>query len=72
MTIDEPLLAAIDQLIAELQTTRSAFIRAALHAALRRHQIRRQEEQHAEGYAKHPLQLDEIEAWRDAQVWDAE
>ncbi len=72
MTIDEPLLADIDHLIAELQTTRSAFIRAALQAALRQHQIRRLEQQHAAGYTKHPIQPGEFDTWQDEQVWGAE
>ncbi len=36
MTIDEPLFTEVDRVISELYTTRSAFIRAALEAALRR------------------------------------
>lgn len=72
MTIDEPLLADIDALIAELQTTRSAFIRAALHAALRQHQIQRREHQHAQGYARHPLPPHDVSEWQDEQAWGTE
>jgi metal-responsive CopG/Arc/MetJ family transcriptional regulator len=54
MTIDEPLLNEVDRVIAELHTTRSAFIREALEAALRRHDIRKLEQQHAQGYSQHP------------------
>jgi hypothetical protein len=39
MTIDEPLLAKVDQAIKELEMTRSAFIREALELALRHYQI---------------------------------
>ena len=39
MTIDEPLLAEVDQAIKALNTTRSAFIRQALQLALQRYKI---------------------------------
>jgi metal-responsive CopG/Arc/MetJ family transcriptional regulator len=37
MTIDEPFLAEVDQMIQTLNTTRSAFVRQALELALQRH-----------------------------------
>lgn len=37
MTIEDELLEQVDQLITELDTTRSAFIRGALQAALKKH-----------------------------------
>jgi metal-responsive CopG/Arc/MetJ family transcriptional regulator len=49
MTIDEPLLDEVDEVIHDLKTTRSAFIRKALQLALRQHAISKLEEQHAEG-----------------------
>ena len=72
MTIDEPLLTEVDRTIAELHTTRSAFIRGALEAALRQHDIRKQEYQHAHGYAQYPITPDEFEVWTDEQHWGAE
>jgi metal-responsive CopG/Arc/MetJ family transcriptional regulator len=72
MTIDEPLLTEVDRTIAELQTTRSAFIREALEAALRRHDIRKLEQQHAQGYARHPLTPGEFDEWTDEQHWGVE
>lgn len=72
MTIDEPLLSEVDRTIAELQTTRSAFIREALEAALRRHDIRKLEQQHARGYAQHPVTPDEFDVWADEQQWGGE
>jgi metal-responsive CopG/Arc/MetJ family transcriptional regulator len=41
MPIDEALLIEADRVILELHTTRSAFIREALEAALRQHAIRK-------------------------------
>jgi Arc/MetJ family transcription regulator len=72
MTIDEPLLAEVDRVIGELHTTRSAFIREALEAALRRHAIRKLEQQHAQGYAQHPVKPGEFDMWTDEQHWGAE
>lgn len=72
MTIDEPLLREVDRTIAELQTTRSAFIREALEAALRRHDILKLEQQHAQGYKQHPVTADEFDVWTDEQHWGAE
>lgn len=72
MTIDEPLLMEVDRTIAELHTTRSAFIREALGMALRRHDIRKLEHQHAQGYAQHPVTPDEFDVWTDEQQWGVE
>ena len=71
MTIDEPLLAEVDQLIQALNTTRSAFIREALELALRRHRIAKMEGKHAEGYARYPVEPGEFDVWEDEQAWGA-
>jgi metal-responsive CopG/Arc/MetJ family transcriptional regulator len=72
MTIDEPLLEEVDRLTEILETTRSAFIRDALQAAIRKHRIAVLEEQHAQAYALHPQQPDEVGIWLPEQVWDEE
>jgi metal-responsive CopG/Arc/MetJ family transcriptional regulator len=69
MTIDEPLLDEVDQVIHDLKTTRSAFIRKALQLALRQHAISKLEEQHAEGYARHPVAPGEFDIWESEQAW---
>jgi metal-responsive CopG/Arc/MetJ family transcriptional regulator len=61
MTIDEDLLADVDRVIAELRTTRSAFIRSALSLALRQHRVQLLERRHAEGYARGPVAPGEFE-----------
>jgi metal-responsive CopG/Arc/MetJ family transcriptional regulator len=71
MTIDEPLLTEVDQLIQALKTTRSAFIREALELALRRHAISEMESKHAEGYARYPVEPGEFDVWEDEQAWGA-
>lgn len=72
MTIDEELLADVDRVSAVLRTTRSAFIRTALHNALRQHRIRTLEHLQATGYAQHPVQPGEFDIWQDEQVWAPE
>jgi metal-responsive CopG/Arc/MetJ family transcriptional regulator len=69
MTLDEELVEAVDQEVATLGTTRSAFARDALREALRRHHLRRLEEQHRQGYEQAPVQAGEFDVWEDEQVW---
>ncbi len=69
MTIDESLLAEVDQLIESLDTTRSAFIREALQLALQRHKIKELERNQAEGYARYPVEPGEFDIWMDEQAW---
>lgn len=71
MTIDEPLLTEVDQLIQTLEMTRSAFIREALELALKWHEIADMEAKHAKGYARHPVEPGEFDVWEDEQVWGA-
>jgi metal-responsive CopG/Arc/MetJ family transcriptional regulator len=72
MTIDEALLHAVDQVTTELHTTRSAFIREALEAALRRHTVQKLEQQHAQGYLQQPVEPGEFDVWADEQHWGTE
>ncbi len=69
MTLDESLLAEVDHATEDLNTTRSAFIRSALRLALRRHIKAKLEQQHAEGYARHPVRPGEFDVWEDEQAW---
>ena len=69
MTIDEALLSEVNQAIEDLNTTRSAFIREALHLALRQYKIRQLEEKQALGYASHPVEPGEFDIWESEQAW---
>jgi len=71
MTVDESLLAEVDEVTEALHTTRSAFIRAALRLALLRYEIARMEQQHAAGYARHPVEQGEFDVWETEQPWGA-
>jgi metal-responsive CopG/Arc/MetJ family transcriptional regulator len=69
MTIDESLLAEVDEATVLLHATRSAFIRDALRLALRRYEIARMEQQHAEGYARVPVEIGEFDVWETEHAW---
>jgi hypothetical protein len=69
MTIDDDLLTEVDQVTQTLQTTRSAFIRSALQLALRHYEVLQKEQQHAQGYARHPIAPDEFGIWLGEQSW---
>jgi CopG family transcriptional regulator / antitoxin EndoAI len=72
ITIDESLLKDVDRIVVALHTTRSAFIREALVAALRRQAIAELEHRHAQGYAEHPVEPGEFDVWESEQSWGAE
>ena len=69
MTIDEPLLKNVDKMTRARKTTRSAFIRNALEAEIRRQQIREEESRHAAGYAAKPVIRGESDTWLGEQDW---
>jgi metal-responsive CopG/Arc/MetJ family transcriptional regulator len=69
VTIDEALLAEVDQVARSLNTTRSAFVRDALHLALRRHTIAQMERRHAQGYAAHPVTPGEFDPREPELDW---
>jgi|WetSurMetagenome_2_1015567.scaffolds.fasta_scaffold486803_1 Arc/MetJ-type ribon-helix-helix transcriptional regulator len=63
MTVDESLLAEMDRATADLNTSRSACIRAALRLALQQHLISKLEKEQADGYARHPVTTEEFGVW---------
>jgi metal-responsive CopG/Arc/MetJ family transcriptional regulator len=69
MTIDERLLKLVDKMSRAGKTTRSAFIRDALEAKIRRERTREYEIRHAEGYAQKPAAPGEFEVWLNEQDW---
>jgi CopG family transcriptional regulator / antitoxin EndoAI len=71
MTIDERLLKLVDQLSRARKTTRSAFIRDALEAQIRRDRILDAEIRHAQGYALKPVTPNEFDVWFSEQDWGA-
>jgi metal-responsive CopG/Arc/MetJ family transcriptional regulator len=71
MTIDDGLLKLVDKMSRARRTTRSAFIREALKAEIRRQRIREEEMRHAEGYARQPVLTGEFDVWLNEQDWGA-
>lgn len=69
MTIDEPLLKAVDKASRGRKTSRSAFIRDAVEAALRRQAMEALEARHAEGYRRQPIKSGEFDHWLGEQDW---
>jgi antitoxin component of RelBE/YafQ-DinJ toxin-antitoxin module len=70
LSIDESLLAEVQQATAALQMTPSDFIKVALERAVQQREIIAKERQHAEAYSNHPQRLEEIAEWQDEQCWD--
>jgi metal-responsive CopG/Arc/MetJ family transcriptional regulator len=71
MTIDERLLKLVDKLRRARKTSRSAFIRDALEAEIRRQRIREDEIRHGEGYTRQPVTRGEFDVWLNEQDWGA-
>ena len=69
MTLDEDLVTAVDRAVKRLGTTRSAFTRDALRAALREVRARALEKNQRDGYAKAPVRKGEFDGWESEQVW---
>jgi len=70
LTIDESLLAEIDDATRALSMTRADFVRTALERALGQREIIALERQHARGYAQHPPTPGELDEWEAEQVWE--
>ena len=69
MTLDEALVRDVDKVAKKLGTTRSAFARAALRAALARVASEEEERRHRSGYERKPVRPGEFSDWEDEQVW---
>ena len=69
MTIDDRLLKLVDKMRRAQKTSRSAFIRVALEAEIRRQRVREEEGRHLEGYARKPVRPGEFDVWSSEQDW---
>jgi len=72
MTLEEDLVAAVDRLARRLKTTRSAFARDALRAALAHHRVKELEAKHRLGYKRHAVKKGEFDIWEAEQRWGDE
>jgi antitoxin component of RelBE/YafQ-DinJ toxin-antitoxin module len=69
LTIDESLLAEVQQATHVLQMTASDFMKVALERALQQREIIAKERQHAQAYLAQPQGNEEIAEWQDEQEW---
>ncbi|MBI2216054.1 MAG: ribbon-helix-helix protein, CopG family [Candidatus Rokubacteria bacterium] len=69
MTLDEELVAQVDRAARRLGTTRSAFARDALRAALARLRVTELERKHRDGYARKPVREGEFSIPESERVW---
>jgi antitoxin component of RelBE/YafQ-DinJ toxin-antitoxin module len=70
LSIDDSLLAEVQQATNALQMTRSDFFKLALERALRQRKIIELEIRDAKAYAEKPQTVAEIEEWQGEQYWD--
>lgn len=68
MTLDDSLVEEVDRAAQALGTTRSAFTRDALRAALALRQEQELERKHQAGYERKPVQPGEFSDWEDEQA----
>lgn len=69
MTLDDELVANVDQVVKKLKTTRSAFARKALKSAIKQVNINLLEQKHKKGYGHHPADKTEFSLWESEQEW---
>lgn len=69
MTLDEDLIKKVDKVTKKLGTTRSAFTRNALRAAIERIREKEIEHKHRDGYKRKPVKNGEFSDWENEQVW---
>lgn len=67
--VDESLIAEVDRVSRSLAMTRADFARLAIELALRHQKTIALEQQHLQGYARHPAKADEFVEWETEQEW---
>ncbi|MFH0814447.1 MAG: ribbon-helix-helix domain-containing protein [Pseudomonadota bacterium] len=69
MTLDDDLVATVDDVVKRLKTTRSAFTRKALKDAIKQVNINMLEKKHKKGYERYPVGKTEFNVWETEQKW---
>jgi metal-responsive CopG/Arc/MetJ family transcriptional regulator len=67
--LDDALVTSIDRMVKRLGTTRSAFTRQALRAALKENRVKELARKQREGYARKPVRPGEFDVWEGEQAW---
>lgn len=70
LTLDESLMAEVQQATNALKMSHSDFLKLALERALRQRKIIELEIRDAKAYAEKPQTVEEIEEWQNEQYWD--
>lgn len=69
VSIDETLLAEVQQATNALQMTPSDFMTVALERAIAQREIIAKERRDAQGYLEQPQRPEEVEEWQSEQEW---
>jgi metal-responsive CopG/Arc/MetJ family transcriptional regulator len=69
IVLDSDLLRTADQTARKLKTSRSALLREALRAHLKRLDLKEKERRDREGYSRYPDSLDESATWDKVVDW---
>jgi metal-responsive CopG/Arc/MetJ family transcriptional regulator len=69
MTLDDELVATVDEVVRKLNTTRSAFARKALRIAVKQVNAGLLEKKHKKGYVQNPVDKAEFSVWETEQEW---
>lgn len=69
VSVDEAIIGEVDRVSSSLSMTREDFARTALELALRHKSTIALEQQHSQGYARHPADVDDIAEWEPEQEW---
>jgi metal-responsive CopG/Arc/MetJ family transcriptional regulator len=72
VVLDEQLLKAADRAAARAKQNRSALLREALRAHLKRLETKRLEDVDRAGYLRQPADMDEILSWETVAAWPAD
>ncbi|MEZ5448909.1 MAG: ribbon-helix-helix domain-containing protein [Thiolinea sp.] len=72
MTLDDDLVAELDEVVKATHTNRSAFTREALRRAIAFYRQRELLEKHRQGYLRYPVKPGEFSVWEDEQAWGDE
>lgn len=69
MTLEDDLVQAVDKIVKQMHTSRSAFTRTALRDAVKNYKLSQLEQKHRKGYEKQPVCKEEFTVWEDEQKW---
>ncbi len=69
MTLEDDLVQAVDKIVKQMHTSRSAFTRTALREAINKYKLSQLEQKHRKGYENQPVSKEEFSIWENEQKW---